>query len=62
MKKKQKKVDLEKIHNGVKKASRITSIFFRLLWILVGVAAIAAFVLVAVKIGQALQVDFSKIF
>ncbi|MBQ6980014.1 MAG: hypothetical protein IJQ07_05155 [Clostridia bacterium] len=62
MKKKQKKVDLEKIHNGVKKASRITSIFFRLLWILVGVAALAAFIYAAVAIGQAFKADFGFLF
>lgn len=55
---KKKKVDLEKIHTGVKKASKITAIAFRLLWILVGVAALAAFIYAAVAIGQALQADF----
>lgn len=60
--KKKKGVDLDKVKSGVEKSFKITGILLRLVWILIGVAGIAAFVLVAVKIGQALQVDFSKIF
>lgn len=62
MSKNRKGVDLDKVSNGVKKAGKIVGIIFNIFWILVGIAVIAAFVLVAVRIGQALQIDFSKIF
>ena len=57
-----KKDKLEKVSEGVKKAGKISGIIFRVLFFLVGIAVIVAFVLVAVRCGQALKVDFSKIF
>lgn len=59
--KKKKKVDLEEIHNGVKKVGTAAAIVIRIAWILVGVAAFAAFIYEGVKIGQALKVDISGI-
>ncbi|MBQ6922896.1 MAG: hypothetical protein IJQ66_07395 [Clostridia bacterium] len=57
-----KKADIEKVSVKVAKAGKVAGIFLRVLWIVIGLGALLAFILVAVKIGQALQVDFSSIF
>ena len=62
MSKKKKNVDLDKVKKGVEKVSKITGILFRVFWVLIGIAALALFVYAGVKIGQALNVDLSKIF
>lgn len=59
--KKKKSVDLDKVRDNVEKVGKVSKIVLRILWIMIGFAAMAAFVLVLVKIGQALKVDFSKI-
>ena len=51
--KKKKKIDLNKVSEGVKKASKITGIIFRIIWISFGLLALGAFIFVAVRIGQA---------
>lgn len=59
MSKKRKNVDLDKVKERVEKGVKITGIVLRVVWILIGVAALAAFIFVAVRIGQALSVDLS---
>ena len=59
--KKKKNVDLDKVKQGVEKGVKVTGIVLRVVWTLIGVAALAAFIFVAVRIGQALSVDLSKI-
>lgn len=61
MKKKRKSVDLDKVREDVQKAGKVTAIVLRVVWVLLGVAAFAAFIFVAVKIGQALKVDLPKV-
>ena len=61
MSKKRKNVDLDKVKERVEKGVKITGIVLRVVWILIGVAALAGFIFVAVRIGQALSVDLSKI-
>ena len=53
MAKKNKKVDLDKVGEGVKKASKVMGIVLRIVWIGFGVLVLACFILAAVKIGQA---------
>lgn len=60
--KKKKNVDLDKVKQGVEKGVKITGIVLRVVWILIGIAVLALFVYAAVKIGQALKVDFGKLF
>ena len=62
MSKKKKGVDLDKVKQGVEKGVTITGIILRVVWVLIGVAALALFVYAGVKIGQALKVDFGKLF
>ena len=62
MSKKRKNVDLDKVKERVEKGVTITGVIFRVVWFLIGIAALALFIFVAVKIGQALKVDLSKLF
>ena len=59
--KKRKSVDLDRVKNGVEKGVKITGIVLRVTWTLIGVAVLAAFIFVALRIGQALNVYLSKI-
>ena len=67
--KKRKNIDLDKVEQGLNKVEqgiengvKITRIILRITWILIGVAALAAFIFVAVRIGQVLKVDLSNLF
>ena len=59
---KDKKEKIEKFHEGVKKASRITTTLVRAAWVLLGLVLLAGVVIVSIKLGKAVTGDLTKIF
>lgn len=53
MSKKKKGIDLEKVHNVVKKVSLITAILVRSVFTLFGFSVLALFIFAVIRIGQA---------
>ena len=52
MKKERRKINLDKVENGVKKAGKVTRIMLRIVWTLVGLALIAGIIFLTVRCGQ----------
>ena len=62
MKEKKKKIDLDKIENGVKKVGKLTRILLRVVWTLLGVALIVAILFLSVRCGQSIVSDVGSFF
>ena len=62
MKEKKKKIDLDKIENGVEKVGKLTRIMFRIVWTLLGVALIVGIVFLSVRCGQSIVSDVGSVF